>query len=107
MHERKGARLTALTSGGLIPEADDYTMVPKPRADQIGTVNEDFAVESIAGDVFQLGNTSYRILRVQPGRVRVEDAQGVAAAVPPPGCPPATPGQRLQNLRSELPTRAT
>ena len=82
LRERKGARLTALTSGGTIPEAGDYTVVLEPQADKIGTVNEDFAVESIAGDVFQLGNTSYRILRVEPGRVRVEDAQGAAPNIP-------------------------
>jgi ATP-dependent helicase Lhr and Lhr-like helicase len=82
LRERKGARLTALTSGGTIPETGDYTVVLEPQADKIGTVNEDFAVESIAGDVFQLGNTSYRILRVEPGRVRVEDAQGAAPNIP-------------------------
>src|SRR4029079_13669008 len=65
-----------------IPEAAEYTVVLEPQADKIGTVNEDFAVESIAGDVFQLGNTSYRILRVEPGRVRVEDAQGAAPNIP-------------------------
>ncbi len=82
LRERQGARLTALTSGGTIPEAGDYTVVLEPQADKIGTVNEDFAVESIAGDVFQLGNTSYRILRVEPGKVRVEDAQGAAPNIP-------------------------
>ena len=54
----------------------------EPEAQTVGTVNEDFAVESLAGDVFQLGNTSYRILRVEPGRVRVEDAQRRAAQHP-------------------------
>ncbi len=54
----------------------------EPQADKIGTVNEDFAVESLAGDVFQLGNTSYRILKIEPGRVRVEDAQGAAPNIP-------------------------
>ncbi|HSI47532.1 MAG TPA: DEAD/DEAH box helicase [Ideonella sp.] len=82
LRERKGARMTALTSGGTIPESGDYTVVLEPQADKIGSVNEDFAVESIAGDVFQLGNTSYRILRVQPGVVRVEDAQGAAPNIP-------------------------
>jgi ATP-dependent Lhr-like helicase len=80
--ERRGARMTALTSGGTIPETGDYTVVLEPQADRIGTVNEDFAVESLAGDVFQLGNTSYRILRVEPGRVRVEDAKGAAPNIP-------------------------
>jgi len=82
LRERKGARLTALTSGGAIPETADYTVLLEPQADKIGTVHEDFAVESIAGDVFQLGNTSYRILRVEPGRVRVEDAHGAAPNIP-------------------------
>ncbi|HSI59217.1 MAG TPA: DEAD/DEAH box helicase [Ideonella sp.] len=82
LRERKGARLTALTSGGTIPETGDYTVVLEPQADKIGSVNEDFAVESLAGDVFQLGNTSYRILRIEPGRVRVEDAHGAAPNIP-------------------------
>ena len=82
LRERKGARMTALTSGGTIPETGDYAVVLEPQALGIGTVNEDFAVESIAGDVFQLGNTSYRILRIEPGRVRVEDAHGAAPNIP-------------------------
>ena len=82
LRERKGARLTALTSGGAIPETADYTVLLEPQADKIGTVHEDFAVESLAGDVFQLGNTSYRILRIEPGRVRVEDARGAAPNIP-------------------------
>ena len=82
LRERKGARMTALTSGGTIPETGDYTVVLEPQAEKVGTVNEDFAVESLAGDVFQLGNTSYRILRIEPGRVRVEDAKGQAPNIP-------------------------
>ena len=82
LRERKGARMTALTSGGTIPESGDYQVLLEPQAQAIGTVNEDFAVESIAGDVFQLGNTSYRILKIDPGRVRVEDAQGAAPNIP-------------------------
>src|SRR5207248_5167688 len=46
------------------------------------TVNEDFAVESLAGDVFQLGNTAYRIRRVERGTMRVEDAEGQPPNVP-------------------------
>src|SRR5205814_1328489 len=69
---RRGARLTALTSGGTIPDTADYQVVLEPAGHFVGTVNEDFAVESLAGDIFQLGNTSYRILRVEAGRVRVE-----------------------------------
>jgi len=82
LRERRGARMTALTSGGTIPETGDYTVLLEPQSDRIGTVNEDFAVESLAGDVFQLGNTSYRILRVEPGRVRVEDAKGQPPNIP-------------------------
>ncbi|RYY69155.1 MAG: ATP-dependent DNA helicase, partial [Comamonadaceae bacterium] len=82
LRERKGARMMALTSGGTIPETGDYTVMLEPQADKIGTVNEDFAVESLAGDVFQLGNTSYRILKIEPGRVRVEDAQGAPPNIP-------------------------
>src|SRR5690606_17827063 len=79
---RKGARLTATQSGGTIPDVGDYTVVLEPQAITIGTVNEDFAIESIAGDVFQLGNASYRILRVEAGRVRVQDAEGAPPSIP-------------------------
>ncbi|MCC4587207.1 DEAD/DEAH box helicase [Xanthomonas sp. NCPPB 1067] len=82
LHARRGARMTALTSGGTIPETGDYSVVLEPQADKIGTVNEDFAVESLTGDVFQLGNASYRILRVEAGRVRVEDAKGAPPNIP-------------------------
>jgi len=78
----RGARLTAITSGGAIPDTADYEVVLEPQATMIGSVHEDFAVESIAGDVFQLGNHSYRILRVERGRVRVEDAQGMPPSIP-------------------------
>src|SRR6185503_18971329 len=79
---RRGARLTALTSGGAIPDNADYDVVLEPAGQLVGTVNEDFAVESLAGDIFQLGNTSYRIRRVEAGRVRVEDAQGQPPSIP-------------------------
>jgi ATP-dependent Lhr-like helicase len=79
---RRGARLTALTSGGTIPDNADFQVVLEPQSLVIGTVNEDFAVESLAGDVFQLGNTAYRILRVERGLVRVEDAQGAPPTIP-------------------------
>ena len=79
---RRGARLTALTSGGTIPDTADYQVLLEPENQPIGTVNEDFAVESLAGDVFQLGNTAYRILRVERGTVRVEDARRGAAEHP-------------------------
>ncbi|WP_109481982.1 DEAD/DEAH box helicase [Paraburkholderia sp. C35] len=79
---RRGAQLYAVTSGGTIPENADYAVVLEPQGLNIGTVNEDFAVESLAGDVFQLGNASYRIMRVESGRVRVEDAQGQPPNIP-------------------------
>ncbi|HEV8577898.1 MAG TPA: DEAD/DEAH box helicase [Thermoanaerobaculia bacterium] len=76
LRPRKGARLTAMTSGGAIPDLADYQVVLQPSGALIGTVNEDFAVESLAGDIFQLGNASWRILKVEQGRVLVEDAKG-------------------------------
>ena len=79
---RRGARLTALTSGGTIPDTADYQVLLEPDNQTIGTVNEDFAVESLAGDVFQLGNASYRIMRVERGVVRVEDARGQPPTIP-------------------------
>jgi ATP-dependent Lhr-like helicase len=79
---RRGARTTALTSGGTIPDTADYQVLLEPENQIIGTVNEDFAVESLAGDIFQLGNTSYRIQRVERGTVRVEDAKGQPPNLP-------------------------
>jgi ATP-dependent Lhr-like helicase len=79
---RRGARLVALTSGGAIPDNTDYRVILDPSETFVGTVNEDFAVESLAGDIFQLGNASWRILRINSGMVRVEDAKGQ-----PPGIP--------------------
>jgi ATP-dependent Lhr-like helicase len=79
---RRGARLVALTSGGAIPDNADYRVLVDPTETFIGTVNEDFAVESLAGDIFQLGNASWRILRVNSGVVRVEDAQGQPPNMP-------------------------
>src|SRR5829696_2298532 len=79
---RRGARLTALTAGGTIPDNADYQVLLEPENNVIGSVNEDFAVESMAGDVFQLGNRSYKIQRVERGLVRVEDARGQAPNIP-------------------------
>jgi ATP-dependent Lhr-like helicase len=79
---RRGGKLTAVTSGGTIPDNADYSVVLEPQGQMVGTVHEDFAVESLAGDVFQLGNTSYRIQRVEAGKVRVEDAHGAAPNIP-------------------------
>ena len=79
---RRGARTTALTSGGTIPDTADYQVLLEPENQIIGSVNEDFAVESMAGDIFQLGNASYRIQRVERGTVRVEDAKGQPPNIP-------------------------
>ncbi|HZO15229.1 MAG TPA: DEAD/DEAH box helicase, partial [Polyangiaceae bacterium] len=79
---RRGARLVSITSGGAIPDVADYDVVLEPQGTPVGSLNEDFAIESMAGDIFQLGNTSYRILRVEPGKVRVEDARGAPPTIP-------------------------
>jgi ATP-dependent Lhr-like helicase len=79
---RRNARLAAITAGGAIPENGNYQVVLEPEGKQVGTVDEDFAVESMAGDVFLLGTHSWRIKRVEAGRVRVEDAQGAAPSIP-------------------------
>src|SRR6266851_5815727 len=79
---RRGARLAALTSGGAIPELGDYRVLAEPDATLVGMVNEDWAIESMAGDVFLLGTTSWRIRRVEPGIVRVVDAHGAPPSVP-------------------------
>ena len=79
---RRGARLTAITSGGAIPDTANYAVVVEPDGKVVGSLDEDFAVESMAGDVFLLGTNSWRIKRVEPGRVRVEDAHGAPPSVP-------------------------
>lgn len=79
---RRGARLAAITSGGAIPDTADYAVVLEPTDLVIGSVNEDFAIESLQGDIFQLGNTSWRVLRVEQGKVRVEDAHGQPPSIP-------------------------
>jgi ATP-dependent Lhr-like helicase len=79
---RRGSRMLALTSGGAIPEVADYRVVLEPEDTFVGTLNEDFAIESNAGDVFQLGNTSWQITRVLMGTVRVRDAHGAPPTIP-------------------------
>jgi ATP-dependent Lhr-like helicase len=79
---RRGTRMLAMTAGGAIPEVADYRVVLEPDDTFIGTVNEDFAIESMAGDVFQLGNASWRVVQVAAGTVRVSDAQGVPPNIP-------------------------
>jgi ATP-dependent Lhr-like helicase len=82
LRPRRAARLTAITSGGAIPETADYRVVTEDENTFVGTVNEDFAIESMAGDVFLLGNTSWRVRYVRGGQVVVSDAQGAPATVP-------------------------
>ena len=79
---RRGARLAALTSGGAIPDVADYRVLLDPDDTFLGTVNEDWAIESMAGDVFLLGSHSWRIRRVESGVVRVVDAEGAPPTVP-------------------------
>ena len=82
LRARRGARLSALTSGGAIPEIADYSVVAYPDRIMVGSVDEDFAVESMAGDIFLLGNTSWRISRIRGGEVSVEDAHGAPPTIP-------------------------
>ncbi len=79
---RRGARLVAITSGGAIPDNFNYAVVKEPEGIVIGSLEEDFAVESLAGDVFLLGNSSWKIQRVETGRVRVVDAHGQPPTIP-------------------------
>jgi ATP-dependent Lhr-like helicase len=79
---RRGARLAAITSGGAIPDNNNYAVVQWPEETKVGEVDEDFAIESSAGDIFQLGNTAWRIRRIEAGRVLVEDARGQPPTIP-------------------------
>jgi len=79
---RKGAKLTAVTNAGVIPDQFDYEVVLLPEGHKVGTLNEDFAFESIPGDIFQLGNQSYRIAKIETGKVLVEDARGQPPSMP-------------------------
>ena len=76
------ARLAALLSGGAIPDTADYQVRLEPEGTLVGTVNEDWAVESNGGDIFQLGNASWRVIRIEPGIVRVADAKGQPPTLP-------------------------
>ncbi|MBV8151420.1 MAG: DEAD/DEAH box helicase [Candidatus Eremiobacteraeota bacterium] len=79
---RRGARIAAVTSGGAIPDIASYAVVAEPEGTTVGSLDEDFAIESMAGDIFLLGTTSWRIKRVEQGIVRVEDAQGAPPSIP-------------------------
>ncbi len=82
LRARKGSRMSAILNGGAIPEVFDLRVVLEPEGHTVGTLNEDFAIESLPGDVFQLGNTSWRILRIGNGVVRVADAKGQPPSMP-------------------------
>ncbi len=82
LRPRKGAKLTALMNGGAIPDQFDYDVIMQPEGLFVGTLNEDFAFESLPGDIFQLGNNSYRMLKIEQGRVYVEDAHGQPPNIP-------------------------
>jgi len=82
LRPRAAARLTALQNGGAIPDQFDYEVVMLPQGYRVGSLNEDFAFESLPGDIFQLGNTSYQILKIEQGRVLVEDAHGQPPTIP-------------------------
>jgi ATP-dependent helicase Lhr and Lhr-like helicase len=108
---RRGSRLAAITSGGAIPENALYTVVAAPDDMVVGTVDEDFAVESLSGDIMLLGNTSWRIRRVQAGKVLVEDAQGAPPNVPfwrgeAPGRTDEL-SEQVSRLREEIAERAS
>ncbi len=79
---RRGARLVAVTCGGAIPDTADYDVIAEPTGHIVGSVNEDFAIESLPGNIFQLGNTSWRVLRVEASAMRVEDAAGQPPDIP-------------------------
>ncbi len=82
LRARRGARLAAITNGGAIPETADYDVIQAVDETFVGKVNEDFAIESLAGDIFLLGNNSWRIRRVSSGKVWVEDAHGLPPTIP-------------------------
>ena len=109
LRPRRGARLAALTSGGAIPEVGDYRVVAEPDDTFVGTVNEDFAIESMAGDVFLLGTHSWRIRRVTAGEVRVTDAEGARPDHPVLGRGSAEPDGRAlrRGLRAAGRRRST
>lgn len=107
---RRGARLAAITSGGAIPDTANYVVVAEPDGTVVGSVDEDFAVESLAGDIMLLGNTSWRVKGVEAGKVRVEDAQGAPPSIPFwRGEAPSRTAElsaEVASLRQEIATRA-
>ena len=82
LRARRGARLAAITCGGAIPDTANYRVVVEPDGHVVGTLDEDFAIESMAGDIFLLGTNSWKVRRVEAGTVRVEDAHGAPPSIP-------------------------
>src|SRR6266550_2519014 len=106
LRARRGARLAALASGGAIPDIGDYRVILEPTETFVGTLNEDFAIESMPGDIFQLGNRSYLIQKIESGQVRVVDAQGQPPSIPfwlgeAPGRTPEL-SQEVSRLRRDV-----
>src|SRR6266571_1338920 len=106
LRARRGARLAALTSGGAIPDIGDYRVILEPTETFVGTLNDDFAIESMPGDIFQLGNRSYLIQKIESGQVRVVDAQGQPPSIPfwlgeAPGRTPEL-SQEVSRLRRDV-----
>ncbi|MBL9017566.1 MAG: DEAD/DEAH box helicase [Myxococcales bacterium] len=79
---RRGARLAAIMCGGAIPDNNNYAVVQWPEETKVGEVDEDFAIDSSAGDIFQLGNTAWKIRRIEMAKVYVEDAKGQPPTIP-------------------------
>src|SRR5690242_19833987 len=109
LRARRGARLAAITSGGAIPDIGDYRVILEPTETFVGTLNEDFAIESAPGDIFRLGNRSYLIQKVESGQVRVVDAQGQPPSIPfwlgeAPGRTPEL-SQEVSRLRRDVDAR--
>jgi len=109
LRARRGARLAALTSGGAIPDIGDYRVILEPTETFVGTLNEDFAIESMPGDIFQLGNRSYLTQKIESGQVRVVDAQGQPPSIPfwlgeAPGRTPEL-SREVSRLRGDLDAR--
>jgi ATP-dependent helicase Lhr and Lhr-like helicase len=111
LRARRGARLTAITCGGAIPDNADYRVILEPSGEFIGSVDEDFAIESLPGDIFQLGNTSWRVLRLETGTLRVEDARSQPPNIPfwfgeAPGRTPEL-SQAVSRLREAIADRCS
>ncbi|NKB34556.1 MAG: DEAD/DEAH box helicase [Pseudomonadales bacterium] len=79
---RRGANLVSITNGGAIPDMFDYQVVLDPEDIVVGSLNEDFALEALPGDVFTLGTHAWQMLRVDGLKVRVRDAEGMQATIP-------------------------